>query len=69
MSKEKTYKEKFGVNEFIPTENNPTPWKVIKSSIWQKVVSTNGKTVCNCRNIKDAELLVNAVNKLTHPKQ
>jgi len=66
MSKEKTYKEKFGVKEFIPMSNNPTPWKVLASPIWNGIVAANGKRVCNCRNIKDAELIVKAVNSTCH---
>lgn len=63
---EKTYKEKYGVNKFIPKSNNPLPWKVLESDIWSGVVASNGKRVCNCRNIKDAELIVSSVNSLTN---
>ena len=66
MSQNKTYKDKYGTKEFIPTSHNPTPWKVMASPIWNGIVSVNGKRVCNCRNIKDAELIVKAVNEHFH---
>jgi hypothetical protein len=49
--------------KFNPTSNNPIPWKVSARPIWSGIISANGKRVCNCRNIKDAELIVEAVNK------
>lgn len=53
--------------EFKPTAHNPLPWSVMPTNgrlgIWNGVIDTNGKRVCNCRNIKDAELIVFAVNK------
>ncbi len=64
----KTYKQLYGVNEFIPKSNNPTPWKVLPSPIWNGVVDANGKRVCNCRNIKDAELIVKSVNRAVGEK-
>lgn len=60
---ESEYKRRNGVNEFIPKYNNPLPWVVEKKDIWHRVISSNGKVVCNCRNIKDAELIVNKVNE------
>lgn len=59
---ESEYKKKYGANEFIPKTQNPLPWKVEKRDIWHRVVASNNKVVCNCRNIKDAELIVNKVN-------
>lgn len=56
------YKEKNGVNEFTPESHNPLPWRVEKRMIWHRVVAANGKVVCNCRNIKDAEFIVGKVN-------
>ena len=57
------YKKKYGVKEFNPKDHNPLPWKVEKKDIWHRVVSANKKVVCNCRNIKDAELIVSKVNQ------
>ncbi len=57
-----TYKEKFGVKEFIPKAYNPLPWYVSKGQIWHGVNAANRKRVCNCRNLKDAELIVKSVN-------
>lgn len=52
--------------EFIPSTHNPLPWRVMSNDgrcgIWTGVLDANGKRVCNCRNIKDAELIVKAVN-------
>lgn len=52
--------------EFKPTTHNPLPWSVMpkngRAGIWNGVLDANGKRVCNCRNIKDAELIVKAVN-------
>lgn len=59
---ETEYKKKYGVNKFYPKDHNPTPWKVEEKDVWHRVVSANNKVVCNCRNIKDAELIVNKVN-------
>jgi len=56
------YKKKFGVNKFIPKEHNTLPWRIEKRSIWHRVVASNNKVVCVCRNIKDAELIINKVN-------
>lgn len=56
------YKKTYGQNKFEPTSSNPKPWKLVESMIWHKVQASNGKTVCNCRNIKDAELIVKLVN-------
>lgn len=54
------------VKEFIPTNHNPLPWSVMENNgragIWIGVKAANGKRVCNCRNKKDAELIVKAVN-------
>lgn len=56
------YKEKYGVKEFLPESHNPLPWEVEKRVIWHRIVAANGKVVCNCRNIKDAEFIVSKVN-------
>lgn len=56
------HKRRFGVNEFTPSMPNPLPWRLEKRSIWHRVVASNNKVVCNCRNIKDAELIVSRIN-------
>ena len=57
---------------FEPKTNNPLPWCLMSSDdrarIWFGVSDANGKRVCNCRNIKDAELIVKAVNNFNGDK-
>lgn len=48
--------------KFNPKTHNSTPFKVIEKDLWHSVVAANGKTVCNCRNIKDAEFIVKKCN-------
>ena len=60
---ETEYEKKYAVREFIPKDHNPLPWRVEECMVWHRVVSSEGKVVCNCRNIKDAELIVRCVNK------
>lgn len=48
--------------KFNPKTHNPTPFKVIEKDLWHSVVAANGKTVCSCRNIKDAEFIVEKCN-------
>ena len=49
-------------DKFKPITSNPKPWKVNKRDVWHSVVADNGKTVCNCRNILDAEEIVKNCN-------
>lgn len=57
-----SYEKKYGAKEFKPTDHSKLPFKVVPSMIWNKVIDATGKTVCNCRNIKDAELIVKMCN-------
>jgi len=52
--------------EFKPKETSPTPWRVMEKQIWHSVLDANGKHVCNCRNILDAKIIVEVVNKKSH---
>ncbi len=52
-------------DKFRPTEISDLPWTVLKRDVWHSVKSSDGKTVCNCRNIKDAEFIVKIVNCFT----
>jgi hypothetical protein len=51
--------------DFIPKNITPLPWSIKPGAcgIWNGVVGANEKRVCNCRNIKDAELIVKLANK------
>jgi len=62
MKTETEHKKKYGQEKFNPLSHNPTPWRVQEGMIWHAVVAANGKRVCNCRNIKDAELIATLVN-------
>jgi hypothetical protein len=44
--------------EFKPQNHSPLPWRVEKQIMWHKVIAANGKVVCSCRNILDAERIV-----------
>lgn len=48
--------------QFNPTTHSPLPFVVDRGNVWHRVVAANGKVVCSCRNIKDAEMIVKAVN-------
>jgi hypothetical protein len=51
-----------GSTKFNPVSHNPIPWKVVEKDLWHAVVASNGKTVCSCRNILDAKLIVERIN-------
>lgn len=69
MAAKTEHEKRFGVKEFKPASHNPLPWRVCPGQIWTGINDANGKRVCNCRNIKDAELIVKSVNKQEQKKE
>lgn len=50
------------MKEYKPKTHSKLPFKVMRKSVWHSVKDADGKTVCNCRNIMDAELIVRLCN-------